>query len=97
MNLSISLNNDIFMLCSEFHDIFDVHYFINSLRDEVQILRELPSNMKKEMDSGKVFSMAPISWSDMTYYYDTVCMLLVISFIFLNVHNSTFTIIKTEI
>ncbi|KMT08723.1 hypothetical protein BVRB_6g139960 [Beta vulgaris subsp. vulgaris] len=57
---------------SEFHDIFDVHYFINSLRDEVQILRELPSNMKKEMDSGKVFSMAPISWSDMTYYYDTV-------------------------
>jgi len=59
-------------ICSEFHDIFDVDYFINSLKDEVHILKELPPPLKKEVDSGKLFSMPPVSWSNMTYYYEVV-------------------------
>lgn len=57
---------------SEFHDIFDVDYFIDSLKDEVDILKELPPPLKKEVDSGKLFSMPPISWSNMTYYYKVI-------------------------
>ncbi|KAG8063518.1 hypothetical protein GUJ93_ZPchr0003g18464 [Zizania palustris] len=49
---------------SDFGDIFDVNYFIDSLRDEVKIVRELPHKFR-----GKVpFSMQPISWSNEKYY-----------------------------
>ncbi|KAK9707118.1 hypothetical protein RND81_07G173600 [Saponaria officinalis] len=57
---------------SEFDDIFDVNYFIKSLKDEVNIIKELPSNLKKRVNSENLFSMPPISWSNMTYYYNVV-------------------------
>lgn len=58
--------------CSQFADIFDVDYFIASLRDEVRILKELPPAQKKKVEMESLFSMPPVSWSNMTYYYNTV-------------------------
>lgn len=58
--------------CSQFADIFDVEYFMKSLGDEVRILKELPPAQKKKVESESLFSMPPVSWSNMTYYYNTV-------------------------
>ncbi|KAL5553797.1 hypothetical protein UlMin_041198 [Ulmus minor] len=57
---------------SQFPDIFDVDYFINSLRDEVQILKELPPEQKEKVERDSLYSIPPISWSNMTYYYKTI-------------------------
>ncbi|KAK8470710.1 hypothetical protein PHAVU_003G037700 [Phaseolus vulgaris] len=57
---------------SQFKDIFDVDYFKNSLRDEVVILKELPSQQKHKMEKGSLSSMPPISWSNMSYYYHVI-------------------------
>ncbi|KAK1553095.1 hypothetical protein Q3G72_028753 [Acer saccharum] len=57
---------------SQFSDIFDVDYFINSLRDEVRILKDLPLALKRKVEAEKLYSMPPISWSNMTYYYDVI-------------------------
>ncbi|KAI4357961.1 hypothetical protein L6164_001873 [Bauhinia variegata] len=54
---------------SQFQDIFDVDYFIASLRDQVRILKELPPQQKKKVETESLYSMPPISWSNMTYYY----------------------------
>eukprot|EP01018_Ginkgo_biloba_P024413 Gb_12518 [translate_table: standard] len=53
---------------SEFKDIFDVDHFITSLRDEVRIIKELPPKLKKKAQQGVVFSMPPVSWSNISYY-----------------------------
>ncbi|KAH7516143.1 hypothetical protein FEM48_Zijuj10G0103900 [Ziziphus jujuba var. spinosa] len=57
---------------SQFQDIFDVDYFIGSLRDELRILKELPPKQKKKVEFESLYSMPPISWSNMTYYYNTI-------------------------
>jgi hypothetical protein len=49
-----------------------VDYFITSLRDDVRILKELPPEQKKKVELESLYSMPPISWSNMTYYYNTV-------------------------
>ncbi|KAL5759309.1 hypothetical protein ACOSQ2_018147 [Xanthoceras sorbifolium] len=54
---------------SQFEDIFDVDYFIKSLRDEVRILKELPAKKQK---SKSLYSMPPVSWSPMSFYYSKV-------------------------
>ncbi|KAI9088380.1 hypothetical protein K1719_029829 [Acacia pycnantha] len=53
---------------SEFQDIFDLDHFITSLRDEVRILKELPPRLKQKVEHGMLYSMPPISWSDISYY-----------------------------
>ncbi|XP_042490847.1 rhamnogalacturonan I rhamnosyltransferase 1-like [Macadamia integrifolia] len=53
---------------SEFQDIFDVDHFITSLRGEVRILKELPPRLKRRVELGRVHSMPPISWSNISYY-----------------------------
>ncbi|KAH7838544.1 hypothetical protein Vadar_027949 [Vaccinium darrowii] len=53
---------------SEFQDIFDVDHFITSLRDEIRILKELPPRLKRRVELGRIHTMAPISWSDISYY-----------------------------
>lgn len=61
-------------LCgSEFQDIFDVDHFITSLRDEVRILKELPPRLKNRVEREGVYTMPPISWSDISYYHKQVC------------------------
>ncbi|KAG4173058.1 hypothetical protein ERO13_A11G034300v2 [Gossypium hirsutum] len=61
---------------SEFQDIFDVNHFITSLRDEVRILKELPPRLKRRVEMGFVYSMPPISWSDISYYHNQILPLI---------------------
>ncbi|KAA8529295.1 hypothetical protein F0562_033906 [Nyssa sinensis] len=57
---------------SEFKDIFDVDYFITSLRDEIQIFKQVPPNLQRIVKMGKYYSMPPVSWSHMPYYLQKV-------------------------
>ncbi|KAJ4747565.1 O-fucosyltransferase family protein [Rhynchospora pubera] len=57
---------------SEFQDIFDVDHFINSLRDEVRILKVLPPRLKRRVELGIFHSMPPVSWSDISYYHNQI-------------------------
>ncbi|KAJ3677528.1 hypothetical protein LUZ60_003252 [Juncus effusus] len=61
---------------SEFKDIFDVDHFINSLRDEVRILKELPPRLKRRVELGMFHSMPPVSWSDISYYHNQILPLI---------------------
>ncbi|KAG0470142.1 hypothetical protein HPP92_016842 [Vanilla planifolia] len=52
---------------SNFGDIFDVNHFVNSLRDEVHIVKRIPKRFsKKTLDN--MLEMPPISWSNEKYY-----------------------------
>ncbi|CAA0815308.1 O-fucosyltransferase family protein [Striga hermonthica] len=61
---------------SEFQDIFDVDHFITSLRDEVRILKELPPRVKRRVELGLIYTMPPVSWSDISYYHNQILPLL---------------------
>ncbi|KAK8459998.1 hypothetical protein SEVIR_2G252600v4 [Setaria viridis] len=61
---------------SDFQDIFDVDYFIASLRDEVRILRQLPPRLKRRVEMGFLRSMPPVSWSDISYYHNQILPLI---------------------
>ncbi|KAK4479428.1 hypothetical protein RD792_014942 [Penstemon davidsonii] len=61
---------------SEFQDIFDVDHFITSLRDEVRILKELPPRVKRRVELGLIYTMPPVSWSDISYYHNQVLPLI---------------------
>lgn len=63
------------MLFSNFGDIFDVTHFINSLRDEVHIVKRLPKRFGPK-DSSIILEMPPVSWSDEKYYLHQVCHLI---------------------
>nr|GMC59498.1 O-fucosyltransferase 34-like [Ipomoea batatas] len=56
---------------SDFQDIFDVDHFIESLRDEVRVLRELPARLKQ-----RVYELQPLSWSNLSYYHDQILPLI---------------------
>uniref|UniRef100_A0A2P2JKS2 O-fucosyltransferase family protein n=1 Tax=Rhizophora mucronata TaxID=61149 RepID=A0A2P2JKS2_RHIMU len=56
---------------SNFEDIFDVQQFIDSLRDEVRIVRRLPKRFTRKYGY-KVFEMPPVSWSNETYYLQQI-------------------------
>ncbi|KAH7516145.1 hypothetical protein FEM48_Zijuj10G0104100 [Ziziphus jujuba var. spinosa] len=54
----------------QFGDIFDVDFFITSLRGQVRILKELPPMQKRRLEKMRqIVSFAPISWSDISFYY----------------------------
>ncbi|KAG6390053.1 hypothetical protein SASPL_151531 [Salvia splendens] len=61
---------------SEFEDIFDVDHFITSLRDEVRILKELPPRLKRRVELGIIYTMPPVSWSDISYYHNQILPLI---------------------
>lgn len=52
---------------SDFEDIFDVKHFIDSLRDEVRIVRRLPKRFNRKYGY-QPFEMPPVSWSNEKYY-----------------------------
>ncbi|CAH9090942.1 unnamed protein product [Cuscuta europaea] len=57
---------------SNFEDIFDANHFIDSLRDEVHILRELPPRLKRRVQLGMFYELSPVSWSNLSYYHDQI-------------------------
>ncbi|KAJ3682951.1 hypothetical protein LUZ60_013178 [Juncus effusus] len=61
---------------SEFGDIFDTDHFINSLRDEVKIVKELPEKLYKRKGHKEPLSMQPISWSTEKYYLKQILPLI---------------------
>ncbi|KAH7515990.1 hypothetical protein FEM48_Zijuj10G0086900 [Ziziphus jujuba var. spinosa] len=56
---------------SNFEDIFDVKHFIDSLRDEVRIVRRLPKKFHRKYGI-KPLEMPPISWSNEKYYMQQI-------------------------
>jgi hypothetical protein len=51
-----------------------VRHFIDSLRDEVQIIKRLPKRFNRKY--GVVpLEMPPVSWSNEKYYLQQVCVL----------------------
>ncbi|KAJ6429470.1 hypothetical protein OIU84_020983 [Salix udensis] len=56
---------------STFEDIFDVKHFIESLRDEIRIVRRLPKRFSSKYGY-KVFEMPPVSWSSEEYYLQQI-------------------------
>ncbi|KAK4789244.1 hypothetical protein SAY86_020563 [Trapa natans] len=61
---------------SKFEDIFDADHFINSLRDEVRVLKDLPPRLKRKVELGTLRSLAPVSWSNISYYLHQVLPLV---------------------
>ncbi|KAK9114291.1 hypothetical protein Syun_021088 [Stephania yunnanensis] len=55
---------------SNFGDIFDVRHFLDSLRDEVKIIKRLPRRNRKV--AAQVLVMPPVSWSNETYYLEQI-------------------------
>ncbi|XP_028184854.1 rhamnogalacturonan I rhamnosyltransferase 1-like [Glycine soja] len=51
-------------------------HFITSLRDEVRIIKIPPPKVKKRVELGLLYSMPPISWSNISYYENQVLLLL---------------------
>ncbi|CAI0391031.1 unnamed protein product [Linum tenue] len=56
---------------SDFEDIFDVRHFIDSLRDEIRIVRRLPKRISKKYRH-RVLEMPPVSWSNEKYYLQQI-------------------------
>ncbi|CAN1321465.1 Rhamnogalacturonan I rhamnosyltransferase 1 [Linum perenne] len=56
---------------ASFEDIFDVRHFIDSLRDEVRIVKRLPKRISKKYRYG-VLEMPPVSWSNEKYYLQQI-------------------------
>ncbi|CAH9115109.1 unnamed protein product [Cuscuta europaea] len=56
---------------SNFEDIFDVRHFIDSLRDEVKIIRRLPKRFSRRYGHQPLV-MPPISWSNEKYYLEQI-------------------------
>ncbi|KAJ4937438.1 hypothetical protein NE237_026762 [Protea cynaroides] len=56
---------------SNFSDIFNVNHFINSLRDEVKIMKRLPKRLGRN-GAFKPLVMPPVSWSSEKYYWEQI-------------------------
>ncbi|MBA0563371.1 hypothetical protein Golob_008352 [Gossypium lobatum] len=61
---------------SDFGDIFDVSHFIDSLRDEVRIIKRLPKKFSRKYGF-QAFRMSPVSWSNEKYYLEQVWLLVI--------------------
>ncbi|XVE68114.1 hypothetical protein DITRI_Ditri09bG0043500 [Diplodiscus trichospermus] len=59
---------------SDFEDIFDARHFIDSLRDEVRIVKRLPKRFSRS-HGFEAFRMPPVSWSNEKYYLEKVLLL----------------------
>lgn len=60
-----------YFTCSNFEDIFDVRHFIDSVRDEVRIIKRLPKRFGRRYGY-QTLAMPPISWSNEKYYLEQV-------------------------
>eukprot|EP00850_Spirogloea_muscicola_P007011 SM000034S12765 [mRNA] locus=s34:632947:636695:+ [translate_table: standard] len=60
---------------SDFGDVFDVNHFIDTLEGEVKVIRQLPPKHRL-IQSNKIYTIDPVSWSDVGYYTKVVFPLL---------------------
>ncbi|KAI3730745.1 hypothetical protein L1987_61921 [Smallanthus sonchifolius] len=56
---------------SDFEDIFNVGHFIDSLRDEVRIVKRLPKRFSRKYGF-QPLEMPPVSWSSEKYYLEQI-------------------------
>ncbi|KAL8218771.1 hypothetical protein R6Q57_022144 [Mikania cordata] len=56
---------------SDFDDIFDVGHFIDSLRDEIRIVKRLPKRFSRKYGF-QPLEMPPVSWSSEKYYLEQI-------------------------
>ncbi|KAJ9563840.1 hypothetical protein OSB04_009000 [Centaurea solstitialis] len=56
---------------SDFEDIFDVQHFINSLRNEIRIVKRLPKRFSRKYGFQPLI-MPPVSWSTEKYYLEQI-------------------------
>lgn len=56
---------------SNFEDIFDLRHFIDSLRDEVRIVKRLPKRFNRRYGF-QPLEMPPVSWSSERYYLEQI-------------------------
>ncbi|KAL3511096.1 hypothetical protein ACH5RR_030497 [Cinchona calisaya] len=56
---------------SNFDDIFNVRHFIDSLRDEVRIIKRLPKRFGRKLGY-QTLEMPPVSWSKEKYYLEQI-------------------------
>uniref|UniRef100_A0A7N0TRU9 O-fucosyltransferase family protein n=1 Tax=Kalanchoe fedtschenkoi TaxID=63787 RepID=A0A7N0TRU9_KALFE len=56
---------------SDFEDIFDVNHFVNSLRDEIRIIKRLPKKFSRKYGY-QPLKMPPVSWSNEKYYLQQI-------------------------
>ncbi|KAK3027398.1 hypothetical protein RJ639_040196 [Escallonia herrerae] len=56
---------------SNFEDIFDVRHFIDSLKDEVRIVKRLPKRFNRRYGY-QPLDMPPVSWSNESYYLQQI-------------------------
>ncbi|XP_014492971.1 uncharacterized protein At1g04910-like isoform X1 [Vigna radiata var. radiata] len=56
---------------SNFEDIFDVKHFIDSLRDEVRIVKRVPKKFNGKRGYSTL-EMPPVSWSNEKYYLEQI-------------------------
>ncbi|KAI3720217.1 hypothetical protein L6452_21130 [Arctium lappa] len=56
---------------SDFEDIFDVGHFINSLRNEIRIVKRLPKRFNRKYGFQPLI-MPPVSWSTEKYYLEQI-------------------------
>ncbi|RAL46784.1 hypothetical protein DM860_005063 [Cuscuta australis] len=59
---------------SDFEDIFDVDHFIETLRDEVRVKKELPPRLEHRLEM--MYELSPVSWSNLSYYHDQILPLI---------------------
>uniref|UniRef100_A0A803NMQ9 O-fucosyltransferase family protein n=1 Tax=Cannabis sativa TaxID=3483 RepID=A0A803NMQ9_CANSA len=71
--------NSVWRDSSNFKDIFDEEFFINTLRNQVNVVRELPDDVLQRFDNNisKIVNLRVKAWSSPTYYLHKVLPKLV--------------------
>jgi hypothetical protein len=65
------------ILCSVFGDIFDEDHFINSLAQQVRILKELPKEVMSRFENISMIQRVKVkAWSLPRFYLETALPLL---------------------
>ena len=59
------------LTCSNFSDVFDEDHFINSLANDVKVIKKLPKELSSATKVVKHFR----SWSGLEYYQDEIASL----------------------
>lgn len=69
----------LFLTCSNFRDIFDEEFFIQTLGKQVNVVRELPEDVLQRFDNNisNIVNLRVKAWSSPTYYLHKVLPKLV--------------------